>query len=97
METDKMKDIFDQFTAFIGDIALAAHDEDEEALLETSSNFAAFFATFISRMVTYEKLLEQIAKKSSSQKNKDLIERVLQPDNSDEVDQFMEIINKNKL
>ena len=48
-------------------------------------------------MVTYEKLLEQIHKKSSSQKNKDLIERVLQPDNSDEVNQFIEIINKNKL
>ena len=71
----------------------ALTDEDEDRFVSTYADLARSYSKIILRMTKYQILLEDFYKKAEKESTKRILEKVLAPDDSDEVNGFMDIIN----
>lgn len=95
MDDAEIQRFFDVFNENIQDLVDGTMEEDTDKVLRVVAEFSRFFGRIVKRVSTYEALIKRLGDYTDSDVAKELIDKVLEPDTSAEVEEFSKIINEN--
>lgn len=95
MDDAKIQRFFDVFNENIQDLINSTREEDTDKILRIVAEFSKFFGRIVRRVSMYESLIKRLGDYTDSDVAKELIDKVLEPDTSAEVEEFSKIINEN--
>lgn len=95
MDDAEIQRFFDVFNENVQDLINGTREEDTDKILRVVAEFSRFFGRIVRRVSMYEALIKRLGDYTDSDVAKELIDKVLEPDTSAEVEEFSKIINEN--
>ena len=92
-----MDSFMDEFYKQTNEVIGAAVEEDEDRLVSSYMTLARGYSKIVMRMIKYQNLLEGFYERAEKESTKRFLEKALAPDDSDEVDGFLDIIKNSML